>query len=114
MSSRFWKTLRVLGAEADWDVRIRMECSLTWPVKLYGVETKMRERGVRVSASLSCSCSLFYFFLKFPDIFMYIYTRKLFVEFKRKITRKKERRRSLRDVDYQLLVGITGELGLLA
>lgn len=46
ISSRFWKTLSVLGAEDDCDVRIRMLCSLTWPVKLVGVRVSLRGRGV--------------------------------------------------------------------
>lgn len=35
-SSLFWKTLSVLGALADCEVRIRIECSLTCPAKLEG------------------------------------------------------------------------------
>lgn len=33
-SSRLIKTFSVWGAEGELDVRIRRECSLTWPVKL--------------------------------------------------------------------------------
>jgi hypothetical protein len=34
MSLRLMNTLRVWGAEEELDVRIRIEWSLTWPVKL--------------------------------------------------------------------------------
>lgn len=34
MSSRLMKSWSVLGAERDGDVRMRMECSLTWAVNL--------------------------------------------------------------------------------
>lgn len=37
ISSRLMKTLRVWGAEDELEVRIRIECSLTWPVNLMGV-----------------------------------------------------------------------------
>lgn len=36
-SSRLMNTFSVCGAEEELEVRIMMECSFIWPVKLHGV-----------------------------------------------------------------------------
>jgi hypothetical protein len=41
MSSRLMKTLRVWGAEEEFEVRTRIEWSLTWPVKLLWVAVSL-------------------------------------------------------------------------
>ena len=38
-SSRLVKTFSVCGAEEEFDVRMRIEWSLTWPVNLFNVST---------------------------------------------------------------------------
>lgn len=45
-SSRLIKTFNVWGADEEFDVRIRIECSLTWPVKLSMVLGKPAQ-GIR-------------------------------------------------------------------
>lgn len=45
MSSRLMKSWSVLGAERDGDVRMRMECSLTWAVNLLKMRLENKKRN---------------------------------------------------------------------
>ena len=65
ISSRFMKTLRVCGAEEELEARTSIECSLTWPVKLYWAavsyvqvsRVRMQTHGICISNCSSASLS---------------------------------------------------------